>query len=122
MESEVITLPSTRYLAISLDQTFVLTTRTVTELIEMCLSEGISCVLAQEQHVPSEFFQLQTLEAGEILQKLRTYGIRLAIVVLKERHYSRRFQEMVAEQSGRGYFGIFTDKQRAENWFRDTAQ
>lgn len=121
MESEIITGPGVKYLSLSHDHNFILTARTVAKLIEICLSQGVSCVLAQEEHLPPEFFKLRTLEAGEILQKLRTYGIRLAIVVLKEEHYTKRFQEMLAEEKRRRYFGIFEDKQQAEKWFSDMA-
>jgi hypothetical protein len=94
-----------------------LTSGSVGELIGICLGEKVSCILAEEEHFSPDFFQLRSLEAGAILQKLCSYGIRLAAIVPPGRQYPERFREMLVEETRGGHFGIFPDKQQAEEWF-----
>lgn len=98
-----------------------LTSGTVGDLIEICLSERVSCVLVEEEHIPPDFFRLGTREAGEILQKMRTYGIRLAAIATPGKQYPEPFRMMLVEETRGGRFGIFPDKRQAEEWFQATA-
>lgn len=49
-------------------------------VIEACYSARVSAALLYPANLTSGFFELSTREAGEILQKLRTCRIRLAVV------------------------------------------
>jgi hypothetical protein len=51
-----------------------------------------------------------------VLQKLRNYGIRLAVVCPSESMFSRRFGEMVAEERRSPYFAIFETANEARTW------
>lgn len=42
--------------------------------------QGATCLLLEQNHLPSEFFDLRTGLAGEILQKYTNYGMKLVIV------------------------------------------
>ena len=56
-------------------------------------------------------------EAGPILQKLRNYKIRVAIVYAPDRvRFSSRFGEMAAEESRGGQFGLFESVLAARKW------
>jgi hypothetical protein len=88
-------------------------------LIEACLSEGVESVLLYAQNLPAAFFDVSSGEAGAILQKLRNYGIRLAIVCAPGNvRFSSRFGEMVAEEQRGLHFGVFETRGAAREWLR----
>lgn len=105
-----------KYLTFSDEAGTRLSSRNVTDVISECLQTGITLVLAEETHLSDEFFRLESLEAGEILQKFRTYGIRFAVVVSPKRLRPGRFREMVSEESKGLWFSAFTDRREAEEW------
>ena len=56
-------------------------------------------------------------EAGAILQKLRTYRIRLAVVCPPDgARLSSRFGEMAVEEKRTGNFGLFESASEAQAW------
>jgi hypothetical protein len=68
-------------------------------------------------HLPAAFFDLSSRQAGELLQRPRTYGIRLAVLVPPEGvATSRRFGEMVAEERRGREFAVFNERPAAEMW------
>lgn len=117
MVPDVIRKSGIGYLYLPSGRGIALTSGSVGELIGICLGEKVSCILVEEEHFSPDFFQLRSLEAGAILQKLCSYGIRLAAIMPPGRQYPERFREMLVEETRSGHFGIFPDKQRAEEWF-----
>ena len=107
---------SFRYLTSSHGEGALLSTANLAEIIAACLEEGVTSLLMHEKNVSPPFFQLQTLEAGEILQKLRTYGIRCAVVVSPSRPQPERFREMASEEKKGRWFSVFSSRQEAESW------
>ena len=86
--------PGMRYLADADD---------VGRLIEDCVSAGSRTALLYAENLPGKFFDLSSGQAGTILQKLRTYRVRLAVVAPKERVIpSLRFHEMAREERRSG--------------------
>lgn len=62
-------------------------------------------------------FRSQLRRSGEILQKLRNYKIRLAVVCAPGRvQFSSRFGEMLAEERSGPYFGVFDTRADARAW------
>src|SRR6188768_3672445 len=57
----------------------------VGRLIEDCISAGSRAALLHADNLPRKFFDLSSGQAGAILQRLRTYRVRLAVVAPKER-------------------------------------
>src|SRR5512140_2286849 len=108
-----------KYLMPAYGEGFTLTSRTVADMISECLATGIMCFLAEEEHLAEEFFKLESLEAGEILQKFRNYGIRFAVVVSPDRLRAGRFREMVSEEKKGHWFSAFTQRVKAEEWLAD---
>ena len=86
-------------------------------VIEVCASNGVDSALLHAEDLTQNFFDLSSGEAGEILQKLRTYRIRIA-VVYKPGHvrFSSRFGEMAEEEARFGYFRLFESEQDAREW------
>ena len=63
------------------------------------------------------FFDLSSGEAGEILQKLRNYHIRLAVVYDPGSVvFSSRFGEMMVDEQGGPHFSVFASRQSAVEW------
>jgi hypothetical protein len=88
-----------------------------TALLEACLSEGADRALLYAADVPELFFDLSSGVAGALLQRLRNYGIRLALVVRPgEVTPSSRFGEMVAEEARGHAFGVFASREAALTW------
>src|ERR1041385_3524717 len=52
----------------------------VDRVIEACYSNRIRLVLLYAENLPDRFFDLSSGQAGAILQKLRNYRMRLAVV------------------------------------------
>jgi len=88
-----------------------------TLVLEACFSHGVSSALLYAPNLTERFFDLSSGEAGAILQKLRNYRIRLAVVCTPDSvPFSTRFGEMVAEESRTGYFQVFDSASAAREW------
>src|SRR5579871_4723618 len=73
-------------------------------VIESCFSARVSCVLLYAPNLTSRFFDLSSGEAGVILQKLRTYGIRLAVVCDPDFQFSTKFSDLLMEEHRMKHF------------------
>jgi hypothetical protein len=86
-------------------------------VIEACLADGVDSALLYAQNLPAAFFDLSSGEAGAILQKLRNYRVRLAVVCVPGSvQFSSRFREMVREESQGQFFGLFETRDAARMW------
>jgi Domain of unknown function (DUF4180) len=86
-------------------------------IIEACFSSRARSALLYAENLPDGFFDLSSGEAGAVLQKLRNYGVRLAVVCpAGSVQFSSRFGEMVAEARFGQYFGVFGTRQAAREW------
>ena len=90
-------------------------------LVEACFSHRASSALLHAPNLTGRFFDLSSGEAGAILQKLRNYRIRLAVVCPTDSvRLSSRFGEMTAEESRTGYFQVFESARAAREWLTST--
>src|SRR5580700_4985674 len=81
-------------------------------VIEGCYSTGVDAALLYAENLTENFFDLSSGEAGVILQKLRNYRIRIAVVYSPaSARLSSRFGEMAAEEARVGYFRLFESEQ-----------
>ena len=89
----------------------------VDRLLEACFASDCGAALLYTENLPTEFFDLRTGFAGAMLQKLRLYGVRLAVVQGPENGTaSRRFGELVAEEQTRPDFRLFSTRADARAW------
>ena len=96
--------------------------RDVTLIIEACFSGKARAALLYASNLPPRFFDLSSGEAGEILQKLRQYRIRAAVMCPPgEVRFSSRFPELMAEEKSIGQFGIFETRAAAIEWLKTQA-
>lgn len=100
--------PGARYIADAAD---------VGRLIEDCISAGSRAALLHADNLPRRFFDLSSGQAGQILQKLRAYRVRLAVVAPSERiPKSTPFGDMAAEERRSGQFAMFETRDAAAAW------
>jgi hypothetical protein len=85
-------------------------------LVADCIESGSRSILLDEDALPPAFFDLSTGLAGELLQKLASYHIRLAAVVPDPSIHSPRFQELAREASTGTMFRFFRTRQQAIDW------
>ncbi len=85
-------------------------------LVERCIENGCLGVLIEAQHLPAEFFDLRTRQAGEMLQKLQNYRLQLALVLPAEQAEQERFGEMVRESNRGSHFRVFATRGEAGAW------
>jgi hypothetical protein len=88
-------------------------------LLEACFEARARAALLYAENLPPAFFDLSSGAAGEVLQKLRTYGgIRLAVVAAPDGPVrpSSRFGEMAAEERWKGHFALFDTADEARAW------
>lgn len=93
--------------------------RDIDRVIEACYSEDASAALLYATNLTPAFFDLSSGEAGEILQKLRNYHIRLAVVCAPGSVvFTKRFSELILDERRGTDFGVFETRSAALNWLR----
>jgi PadR family transcriptional regulator AphA len=88
----------------------------VIELLGLCAEHDTSRVLVYPSNLTPGFFELRTQEAGEVLQKLRTYRVRLALVVAASELPEGHFTEMAREEGRSRDFAVFDSRDEALDW------
>lgn len=104
------------------DGAWMRTAADANRIVEVCASTDSRLVLLEPTHMTPAFFDLSSGDAGAILQKLRQYGVRLAVVCPPgSARFSSRFGEAVAEERDRGWFGLFETRKAAADWLAAVA-
>ena len=86
-----------------------------TLVIEACLSTGLRKALLYPENLTPRFFDLSSGEAGEILDKLRRFRVRLAVVCPPSAvAFSSRFTEILADD-----LRVFGTREEARQWLGD---
>lgn len=88
----------------------------IVDVIGLCFGYDVSRLLLYADNLPDRFFDLRSGEAGEILQKLRNYRIRLAAVLSQDDIGQGKFAAMVGEENRGNDFRVFADRAAAEAW------
>lgn len=86
------------------------------DLIAGCLENGSGLLLADEGVLPAEFFDLSSGFAGELVQKLANYDIRMAAVVPDESVHSSAFQAFAREANRSKQVRFFASRVQAVEW------
>lgn len=81
-----------------------------------CIEQRAQVLLLNGPALSAEFFDLSTGVAGELMQKLTNYGIRMAGVVPDLRAQSPRFREFAREPNAGRQVRFFTTRQEAKAW------
>jgi hypothetical protein len=85
-------------------------------LVSACVEHDAMNLLLDDRHLPPPFFDLRSGFAGEFVQKLQNYRVRLAVVFSDPSQHGERFEQFVLEaRRGRG-FRAFDDRESAAAW------
>lgn len=88
-----------------------------TRLVEACSAAETRLILLHAANMPPRFFDLSSGEAAEIMQKLRVYGVRVALVCPPGKvQLSTHFPELIVEENQRTHFGFFETAEAAREW------
>ena len=83
-----------------------------TLVLEACFSARVGGALLYPENLTSQFFDLSSGEAGEVLDKLRRYHVHLAVVCQpKTGRFSSRFLEILSDD-----LRIFETRDEARFW------
>ena len=88
----------------------------VRTVLEACFEHGVESLLLYPENLTPQFFDLSSGEAGAILQKLRMYHIRVAVVRPPTQRLSHRFVELMVEENRGPYFRLFDERSAAQEW------
>ncbi len=81
------------------------------------MSDEVAAVLLYASNLTPAFFDLSSGEAGAILQKLRQYRIRLAVVCPPGGvRFSSRFGDALAEERQNQYFKVCETRAAGGAW------
>lgn len=81
-----------------------------------CIEQGAPALLLDAGALPAAFFDLRSGVAGDVVQKLVNYGIRMAAVVPDLGAQSARFQEFAREANTGRQFRFFVTPGEAIDW------
>jgi hypothetical protein len=83
-----------------------------TLLLEACFSARVLAVLLYPENLTPRFFDLSSGEAGDVLEKLRRFQVRLAIVCAPGSvQFSSRFREILSDD-----LRVFETREAAREW------
>ncbi|NJN18873.1 MAG: DUF4180 domain-containing protein [Oscillochloris sp.] len=92
----------------------------VRELLEACFGYQAQNVLLYAPNLPPAFFDLSSRFAGEMVQHLQQYRVRLAVVCpAGSVPLSSRFNEFLAETRPDGDFAVVMTRAEAVAWLAD---
>lgn len=81
----------------------------ILDLLGSFYPEQVEALILHEAELPPEFFQLRTKLAGEILQKLVNYRVKVAIVGEFQKYQSKALADFIYEcNTGRQIFFVAT--------------
>ena len=88
-------------------------------LVEACGNAMVDRIALYPENLPENFFDLSSRVAGEVLNKLRMYHVRLAVVRTPKLKLSSRFGEMLADERRYRHFDLFEDLPDALDWLSE---
>lgn len=95
------------------DDNFIISeTQDAVDLLGETGSNKCGRIIIYEKNLHTDFFDLKTGLAGDILQKFSNYGVRLAIIGNFEKYESKSLRDFMRE-CNRGKLIYFTDNQDA---------
>ncbi len=85
-------------------------------VVRACIESGGHRLLMDADALPPAFFDLSTRLAGDLVQRLTLYGLRMACVVPDPTAHSRPFQDFAREANAGRTFRFFPDRALAVAW------
>ena len=92
----------------------------VTLLLEECFAIPTRSALLYAENLPQAFFDVSSQIAGEFLQKLRNYSVRVAVVAPRDSTpMSQRFEQLLAAEQRDRAFALFASRADALVWLAE---
>jgi PadR family transcriptional regulator AphA len=95
---------------------FISSVSDITTILEACFDNQAHRILFYSENLGNEFYDLNSGMVGEMLQKFRNYGIRIAVVQSQDLPLSSRFGEVMKEENQGSYFRLFEKRDIAQEW------
>ena len=92
------------------------------QAVTACIESGADALLLDQEALTPEFFDLSSGVAGNLVQRLQNYGIRMAAVVPSTAAHSHAFQEFAMEANTGSRFRFFPTRADAMGWLEATGQ
>lgn len=122
MELELIEGAGGSFLESHPEQAFVSGTDVARSVIEACFAYQVHSVILYAPNLPPAFFDLSSGYAGNLLQRLQNYRVRLALVSPPGSiPLSSRFADLLTETQRNGDFGVFATQAEAREWLGQKA-
>jgi hypothetical protein len=86
------------------------------QAVVRCIEGGTWALLIDRGALPAAFFDLSTGAAGELVQKLTNYGVRMAAVVPDLESRPLRFREFAREANRGRQFCFVATRREAIEW------
>jgi hypothetical protein len=83
------------------------------DIMANCSYQGAGMIIIHEKNVVSDFFDLKTGIAGEILQKFSTYNVKLAIVGDFSNYTGKSLKDFIYESNKTGRINFVNDINQA---------
>ncbi len=99
MEIKIHNINNTKIAEVISDKIIIKSIDDGTDLVGNLYYQDLGNVILYEQNISSDFFDLKTKIAGEILQKFSNYRIRLVIVGHFEKYHSKSLRDFVLESN-----------------------
>lgn len=92
---------------------------TLRDVLVRSIESGNGQILLEVDALPPQFFDLSSGAAGDLVQGLINYRIRMAMVVPELTRHSDAFQAFVKEANRGRSFRFFESDAEAEEWLRE---
>lgn len=95
------------------DSTIITNVESGVEILGNLYYDGFDAIIMKEQNISSDFFDLKTGVAGEILQKFSTYRMRLAVTGDFSTYISNSLQQFISESNRIGHVNFVRNTDEA---------
>lgn len=112
MNIKIHTINDTKIAEVTSDDIIINKTEDGLDLLGNIYYQGFDKIVIDQKNITSDFFELKTGIAGEILQKFSTYRVRLAIVGDFSKYESKSLNDFIYE-SNKGRHVNFVDSMTA---------
>src|SRR5690606_15182425 len=91
------------------------------DVLEVAIGSGAGEVLLEDGALPASFFELRSGAAGDLVQGLVNYRIRMAAVLPSTSARSDAFRAFVTEENRGNLFRFFESEDAAREWLGESS-
>lgn len=114
MKIEIININKILIAEVISEEIIINETQDALDLMAECNYQGSIKIIIHKKNIISDFFDLKTGIAGEILQKFSTYKVQLAIVGDFSRYTSKSLRDFILESNKHGHINFVSSVEKAK--------